>query len=91
MRGRNICSNGEIRKIIHKSYSLPFFFGALVLTYLSFRDTQAEIRSICMKEIGVWMKKYPNMFLDDGYLKYVGWTLYDKVCKRSFNCKLSYL
>jgi len=32
-----------------------------------------------MKEIGVWMKKYPNMFLDDGYLKYVGWTLYDKV------------
>lgn len=32
-----------------------------------------------MKEIGVWMKKYPNMFVDDGYLKYVGWTLYDKV------------
>lgn len=25
------------------------------------------------------MKKYPNMFLDDSYLKYVGWTLYDKV------------
>lgn len=32
-----------------------------------------------MTEIGVWMKKYPNMFLDDAYLKYVGWTLYDKV------------
>ena len=32
-----------------------------------------------MAEIGVWMKKYPNMFLDDSYLKYVGWTLYDKV------------
>lgn len=31
-----------------------------------------------MTEIGVWMKKYPNMFLDDRYLKYVGWTLYDK-------------
>ena len=44
-----------------------------------FRDTQSEIRSICMAEIGVWMKKYPNMFLDDSYLKYVGWTLYDKV------------
>ena len=43
------------------------------------RDTQPEIRSICMAEIGVWMKKYPNMFLDDSYLKYVGWTLYDKV------------
>ncbi|XP_052214972.1 cohesin subunit SA-1-like isoform X2 [Dreissena polymorpha] len=52
------------------------FKGVFVHRY---RDTQAEIRSICMKEIGVWMKKYPNMFLDDGYLKYVGWTLYDKI------------
>ena len=42
------------------------------------RDAQPEIRSICMAEIGVWRKKYPNMFLDDSYLKYVGWTLYDK-------------
>ncbi|XP_025079886.1 cohesin subunit SA-1-like isoform X2 [Pomacea canaliculata] len=52
------------------------FKGVFVHRY---RDTQPEIRSICMTEIGVWMKKYPNMFLDDSYLKYVGWTLYDKV------------
>lgn len=32
-----------------------------------------------MAEIGVWMKRYPAMFLDDSYLKYVGWTLYDRV------------
>lgn len=51
----------------------------------NFRDSQPEIRSICMAEIGTWMKKYPNMFLDDGYLKYVGWTLYDKV-GRFLNC-----
>ena len=35
-----------------------------------------------MAEIGVWMKRYPGMFLDDSYLKYVGWTLYDRVCDR---------
>ncbi|XP_076097858.1 cohesin subunit SA-2-like isoform X2 [Mytilus galloprovincialis] len=52
------------------------FRGVFVHRY---RDTQPEIRSICMTEIGVWMKKYPNMFLDDAYLKYVGWTLYDKI------------
>ncbi|XP_064615065.1 cohesin subunit SA-2-like [Liolophura sinensis] len=51
------------------------FKGVFVHRY---RDTQPEIRGICMAEIGVWMKKYPNMFLDDAYLKYVGWTLYDK-------------
>lgn len=44
-----------------------------------FRDTHPEIRSICTTEIGVWMRRYPNMFLDDSYLKYVGWTLHDKV------------
>lgn len=44
-----------------------------------YRDSQAEIRSICMQEIGVWMKRYPQIFLDDSYLKYVGWTLYDRV------------
>ena len=43
------------------------------------RDTQPEIRSICVEEIGVWMKRYPAMFLDDSYLKYVGWTMYDRV------------
>ncbi|KAK3094501.1 hypothetical protein FSP39_002578 [Pinctada imbricata] len=52
------------------------FKGVFVHRY---RDTQPEIRAICMTEIGIWMKKYPNMFLDDSYLKYVGWTLYDKV------------
>ncbi|XP_046568890.1 LOW QUALITY PROTEIN: cohesin subunit SA-2-like [Haliotis rubra] len=52
------------------------FKGVFVHRY---RDTQPEIRSICMMEIGVWMKKYPFMFLDDSYLKYVGWLLYDKV------------
>ncbi|XP_074657928.1 cohesin subunit SA-2-like isoform X2 [Tubulanus polymorphus] len=51
------------------------FKGVFVHRY---RDSIGEIRSICMAEIGVWMKKYPNMFLDDGYLKYVGWTLYDR-------------
>ncbi|KAK2186468.1 hypothetical protein NP493_199g04022 [Ridgeia piscesae] len=52
------------------------FKGVFVHRY---RDTQPEIRAICMAEIGVWMKRYPGMFLDDSYLKYVGWTLYDRV------------
>jgi cohesin complex subunit SA-1/2 len=32
-----------------------------------------------MSELGEWMKSYPMVFLDDIYLKYIGWTLYDKV------------
>ena len=54
------------------------FKGVFVHRY---RDTQPEIRSICMQEIGLWMRRYPTMFLDDSYLKYVGWTMYDRVRK----------
>lgn len=45
----------------------------------SARDAIAEIRAICIEEIGVWMKMYSDAFLNDSYLKYVGWTLHDRV------------
>lgn len=32
-----------------------------------------------MEEMGQWMQHYSASFLTDGYLKYVGWTLHDKV------------
>ena len=51
------------------------FNGIFVHRY---RDTHPEIRAICMGEIGTWIKNYPTMFLDDGYLRYIGWNLHDK-------------
>lgn len=47
------------------------------------RDAIAEIRAICIEEIGVWMKLYSDAFLNDSYLKYVGWTLHDRVSSQS--------
>lgn len=38
-----------------------------------------EIRATCIEEIGNWIKTYPDVFLNDSYLKYIGWMLYDKV------------
>lgn len=32
-----------------------------------------------MEELGTWMRSYTASFLTDGYLKYIGWTLHDKV------------
>ncbi|EMP32579.1 Cohesin subunit SA-2, partial [Chelonia mydas] len=43
-----------------------------------YRDVIPEIRAICIEEIGSWMKMYPDTFLNDSYLKYIGWMLYDK-------------
>ena len=58
-------------KIIQKK-DLVIFFGF-------FRDIRPEIRKICISEMGQWMNKYSQYFLDENYLKYFGWTLYDKV------------
>ncbi|XP_069613970.1 cohesin subunit SA-2-like isoform X2 [Ranitomeya imitator] len=44
-----------------------------------YRDVVSEIRALCIEEIGVWMEMYPLLYLNDSYLKYVGWMLYDKV------------
>lgn len=43
------------------------------------RDILPEIRAICIEEIGCWMQSYSTSFLNDSYLKYIGWTLHDKV------------
>uniref|UniRef100_A0A672GE70 Cohesin subunit SA n=1 Tax=Salarias fasciatus TaxID=181472 RepID=A0A672GE70_SALFA len=51
------------------------FRGVFVHRY---RDRLVDIRATCMEELGVWLRTDPKEFLNDGYLKYLGWTLYDK-------------
>ncbi|XP_038642815.1 cohesin subunit SA-2-like isoform X2 [Scyliorhinus canicula] len=59
------------------------FKGVFVHRY---RDLIAEIRALCMEEIGVWMKRYSDSFLNDSYLKYVGWMLHDKQREVRLKC-----
>ncbi|NWU90647.1 STAG2 protein, partial [Upupa epops] len=53
-----------------------------------YRDVSPEIRATCIEEIGSWMKTYPDAFLNDSYLKYVGWMLYDKQAEVRLKCLL---
>ncbi|KAL7849373.1 hypothetical protein SRHO_G00209960 [Serrasalmus rhombeus] len=59
------------------------FKGIFVHRY---RDAIAEIRAICIEEIGVWMQMYSDAFLNDSYLKYVGWTLHDRQGEVRLKC-----
>ncbi|XP_053311191.1 cohesin subunit SA-2-like [Spea bombifrons] len=52
------------------------FKGTFIQRY---RDVVPEIRAACIEELGVWMKMYPQKYLNDSCLKYVGWMLYDKI------------
>nr|XP_013798513.1 PREDICTED: cohesin subunit SA-3 [Apteryx mantelli mantelli] len=59
------------------------FKGVFVHRY---RDVVPEIRAICMEELGKWMRSYAASFLTDSYLKYLGWTLHDKVRRGRVQC-----
>ncbi|XP_061207839.1 cohesin subunit SA-3-like [Neopsephotus bourkii] len=59
------------------------FKGVFVHRY---RDVVPDIRAICMEELGTWMKTYVASFLTDSYLKYIGWTLYDKQWEVRLQC-----
>lgn len=37
-----------------------------------FKDICPEVRSICVEEMGLWIQKLPQDFLDDNCLKYIG-------------------
>ncbi|XP_018428649.1 PREDICTED: cohesin subunit SA-1-like, partial [Nanorana parkeri] len=52
------------------------FKGTILQRY---RDVVPDIRAMCIEELGIWMKMYPPTYLNDSYLKYVGWLLYDKI------------
>ncbi|KAG0470492.1 hypothetical protein HPP92_017192 [Vanilla planifolia] len=44
-----------------------------------YRDVDPDIRVSCINSLGIWILSYPSLFLQDLYLKYLGWTLNDKV------------
>ncbi|XP_008293622.1 cohesin subunit SA-1 [Stegastes partitus] len=59
------------------------FRGVFVHRY---RDCLSEIRAACIEELGIWLKTDPEDFLNDGCLKYLGWTLHDKQSPVRLQC-----
>ena len=43
-----------------------------------YRDVAAPIRQLALESLGQWVCAMPGSFLDDSYLKYLGWSLSDK-------------
>ncbi|CAO3637260.1 unnamed protein product [Cunninghamella echinulata] len=41
------------------------------------RDIESVIRSECMKELSAWIQLYPHHFLENQYLRYLGWSYND--------------
>ena len=43
------------------------------------RDIRPDIRTTGVIQLGEWMVQCKEEFVQDKYLKYLGWALYDKV------------
>ncbi|NXW16495.1 STAG2 protein, partial [Circaetus pectoralis] len=74
----------------HKLLEIQNMMNAIFKgTFLNrYRDVIPEIRATCIEEIGSWIKTYPDGFLNDSYLKYIGWMLYDKQAEVRLKCLL---
>ncbi|XP_057260499.1 cohesin subunit SA-2-like isoform X3 [Pezoporus wallicus] len=74
----------------HKLLEIQNMMNAIFKgTFLNrYRDVIPEIRATCIEEIGRWIKTYPDAFLNDSYLKYIGWMLYDKQAEVRLKCLL---
>lgn len=42
-----------------------------------YRDVDPKIRTECVEALGTWIGILPNVFLEPGYLRYLGWMLSD--------------
>ncbi|CAI2357998.1 unnamed protein product [Caenorhabditis sp. 36 PRJEB53466] len=68
----------EVREI------LGYFFRSVFVH--RYRDTVPDIRCICITELGHWLDIYPEHFIEDSYLKYLGWNLFDKAGEVRLRC-----
>ncbi|TKS72111.1 Cohesin subunit SA-1 SCC3 -like protein 1 [Collichthys lucidus] len=78
-------SDSQLRENREEVFSMMngMFRGVFVHRY---RDLLPEIRVACIEELGMWLKNDPEDFLNDGCLKYLGWTLHDKQSPVRLRC-----
>jgi hypothetical protein len=76
----------EGQKTQLESLQSDLFNGVFVHRY---RDTDPLIRADCIHELGIWISKCPDIFLDSQYLRYLGWMLNDKVPAVRASCAKS--
>jgi len=68
-------TDNEEHKVDVESFITSLFQGVFVHRN---RDKNAVVRTLCMSSLASWMLSHPGFFLEDKFLKYIGWSLNDK-------------
>ncbi|KAF9975038.1 hypothetical protein BGZ73_001445 [Actinomortierella ambigua] len=75
---------GQLRKTVndaqkHRMMILKWIDDIFVSVFvMRCRDVDPLVRVECVRELGLWMAKYPDQFLSASYLRYVGWLVTDR-------------
>ncbi|BAM81656.1 sister-chromatide cohesion complex Cohesin, subunit SA [Cyanidioschyzon merolae strain 10D] len=81
---RNVVRNrSALEKIRLQTSDTQDLVKHLVQTVFAkrYRDVFADIRFHCISALGRWIRSAPARFLEDRFLKYLGWMIYDKDSK----------
>ena len=70
---KNLDEAEQNRQICQEQVT-DFFETVFVHRY---RDIDAKIRTECVEALGYWIWNLPTVFLEPGYLRYLGWMLSD--------------
>ncbi|KAG5951542.1 hypothetical protein E4U53_002857 [Claviceps sorghi] len=70
---RSLAEANECRKICSEGIQ-SFFDTVFVHRY---RDVDPKIRAECVDALGAWILSLPTVFMEPGYLRYLGWMLSD--------------
>ncbi|RDA82636.1 hypothetical protein CP532_0921 [Ophiocordyceps camponoti-leonardi (nom. inval.)] len=82
-RGKNKSKAAEIQRGLTEangyrktcSESIQSFFDTVFVH--RYRDVDAKIRTECVEALGSWIWHLPTVFMEPGYLRYLGWMLSD--------------
>ncbi|KAF7547308.1 hypothetical protein G7Z17_g7816 [Cylindrodendrum hubeiense] len=82
-RGKNKTRTAEIQRTLDEangnrklcSEAIQSFFDTVFVH--RYRDVDPKIRTECVEALGSWIWDLPTVFMEPGYLRYLGWMLSD--------------
>lgn len=82
-RGKNKTKAAEVQRTLNEangyrktcSEGIQSFFDTVFVH--RYRDVDPKIRTECVDALGVWIWDLPTIFMEPGYLRYLGWMLSD--------------
>lgn len=82
-RGKNKSKTVEVQRNLEEANSHRSLCSEGIQSYFDtvfvhrYRDVDPKIRTECVEAIGSWIWDLPTVFMEPGYLRYLGWMLSD--------------